>query len=681
MNANDLTPRRRDVVVSVIVFAAALAVRVGYLAQISDTPLFAHAIGDAAGFDAWAARIAGTAEHDDEVTAPGFTEQSAPVYPYFLAAVQRLFGRDYWRMRLVQAVVGALACVMLYWAGRAFAGRTAGGVAAILLALYPPAIYYEVQLQKGLLALTFMCAMLWALGSAARRPAWWRWLLAGVALGLISLDRENGLVLAAVLPVWLSMYLRQRAWKARLAGMAVFLAGAGLALLPAAVRNWRATGRFALGTSNIGPNFYIGNNPNAHGAYMSLRPGHGSSMYERTDAKEIAEEAMGRELTPQEVSRYWLAKSFAYIREQPGDWARLMALKWLRVWNRIEIADTVDYYMFAEWSSLLRRLNRVLHFGVLFPLAAAGVVWSSARRRDLSVLYVVVPTLTAAIALFLVMGRYRLVLVPGLLILCGAGVAAVPGLWRQRRRALLAWGLVALLAGALLANWPLRSPAGQAAAARTNLGLALLAQGRLDEALNVLSEAVRIDPGIAEAHNNLGNAYRRAGDNEKAVTCYREAIRLSPEMAEAWHNLGGALAKLERTEESLAAYRQAAELLPRMPEAHYGMGMQLTALGRHAEAVAAYREAARLRPDQAAAWNNLGNALSRLGRSDEAIEAYRRAIELDPHLSTAYLNLAGELADAGRTAEAADNLRAGIAAGADDTRLMEMWRRLGEEAR
>lgn len=658
---------------------AALGVRVGYLAQISDTPLFAHPIGDAAGFDAWAARIAGTDQYDDDVTAPGFTEQSAPVYPYFLAAVQRLFGRDYWRMRLVQAVTGALGCVLLYWAGRAFAGRTAGGAAAVLLALYPPAIYYEVQLQKGLLALVLMCAMLWSLGSAARRPAWWRWLLAGVALGLISLDRENALVLAAVLPVWLLIYFQKQAWKVRLAWAAVLLAGTGVTLLPAAARNRRATGRFALGTSNIGPNFYIGNNPNAHGAYMSLRPGHGSSIYERTDAKEIAEEATGRELTPQEVSRYWLAKSFGYIREQPADWARLMVLKWLRVWNRIEIADTVDYYMFAEWSPLLRGLNLVLNFGVVFPLAAAGVVWSLARRRDLSAVYVVVLTLTAAIALFLVMGRYRLVLVPELLILCGAGMAAVPGLWRQGRRALLAWGFVALLAGALLANWPLRSPAGQAAAARTNLGLALLAQNRVDEALDVLSEAVRIDPGIAETYNNLGNAYRRAGDNNNAVACYREAIRLSPQMAEAWHNLGGALARLDRTAEALAAYQHAAELLPRMAEAHYGMGMQLTALGRHAEAVAAYQEAVLLRPDQAAVWNNLGNALSRLGRSDQAIEAYRRAIALAPQLSAAYLNLAGELADAGRTTEAADVLRAGLDAGADDPRLGELLRQLGEE--
>ncbi|HMO26337.1 MAG TPA: DUF2339 domain-containing protein, partial [Tepidisphaeraceae bacterium] len=101
------------------------------------------------------------------------------------------------------------------------------------------------------------------------------------------------------------------------------LLGLALTLVPVAARNYAVTGGFYLTTSQFGPNFYIGNNPAADGTYMALRPGRGAPEFERQDATELAERALGRALTPGEVSTYWSDQALAFITVHFG---------WLYLW-------------------------------------------------------------------------------------------------------------------------------------------------------------------------------------------------------------------------------------------------------------------------------------------------------------------------------------------------------------
>ena len=79
--------------------------------------------------------------------------------------------------------------------------------------------------------------------------------------------------------------------------------------LPVVARNYSVDGGFYLTTSQFGSNFYIGNNPNADGTYASIRFGRGAPEFERLDAKEVAEEAVGRALSPSEVSSFWTGRA------------------------------------------------------------------------------------------------------------------------------------------------------------------------------------------------------------------------------------------------------------------------------------------------------------------------------------------------------------------------------------
>ena len=76
------------------------------------------------------------------------------------------------------------------------------------------------------------------------------------------------------------------------------------------------------------------------------------------------------------------------------------------------------------------------------------------------------------------------------------------------------------------------------AEAYNNLGAALAAQGKLDEAAARFRRAIELRPEYGEAHNNLGNALRDQGKVDEAAASYRRALELTPDDARIHNNLG-----------------------------------------------------------------------------------------------------------------------------------------------
>jgi serine/threonine-protein kinase len=168
------------------------------------------------------------------------------------------------------------------------------------------------------------------------------------------------------------------------------------------------------------------------------------------------------------------------------------------------------------------------------------------------------------------------------------------------------------------------------APAHANLGLALMRQGKLEEAIGEDREAIRLKPDDATVHFNLANALVRQGKLDEASAALREAIRLQPENASGYTNLGIVLKKQGKLDEASAASREAIRLQPDNATAHYNLGVDLRTQGKLEEAISAFRAAIRLRPDFADAHSNLAYVLSQQGKKDEAIDAYREAVRLQP---------------------------------------------------
>lgn len=168
------------------------------------------------------------------------------------------------------------------------------------------------------------------------------------------------------------------------------------------------------------------------------------------------------------------------------------------------------------------------------------------------------------------------------------------------------------------------------------------------------------NPACWMAYNNLGVALSAAGRPEQAVVHFRRSIALRPENAEAQMNLGAELSKLGRHEEALPYLRRALELRPDLADAHHNLGLALMGLDRQAEARAAFEAGVRLHPRDALAHYDLGLALSMAGRPAEAVLPYQRAIALRPRYAEAELNLAVVLATLGRFAEAVPHFERSI---------------------
>jgi 4-amino-4-deoxy-L-arabinose transferase-like glycosyltransferase len=548
----------------VLLVAAAFALRLAYLAEISGSPFFRVLVGDSVVYDAWADEI-----RADVVGKDVFYQ--APLYPYFLAAVYALFGHGAFVARVVQAALGAAACGLVASAGGRLFGRRVGLAAGALLALSGPCLFFGGLVHKAALDLFLMSALLYTLARLLEDGRA-RWALAtGAVLGALTLTRENALILFPLLGAALAGAL---AIGRRAHAIGLFVLGGALVLAPVALRNYAVGGELVLTTSQFGANFYLGNNAEADGTYTPLRFGHGDVASEHADAIELAEQASGRKLTAGEVSHYWSSRAFAWMREHPGDWARLLAHKWRLVWSAHEISDSDEILVYEDTSALLRALATLFGFGTFAALAAVGMAATWSERRRVGVLYVIVGGLAAATALFFVFGRYRVALYPPLALFAAAGVARVVALARSRPRPRALGATLAVgVAAAVLAALPIGgNPDGvRRGTAHYNIAVTQEARGDLEAAVASYRASLAFDPTAVQAHINLGALLARGGAFDEAIAEEHAALRLRPDDVFAHVDLANALLESGRLDEAEPHYREALRLDPEQPQARQGL--------------------------------------------------------------------------------------------------------------
>jgi tetratricopeptide (TPR) repeat protein len=276
--------------------------------------------------------------------------------------------------------------------------------------------------------------------------------------------------------------------------------------------------------------------------------------------------------------------------------------------------------------------------------------------------------------------RYTYLPLIGLFIMVAYGMADLGARWRAARF-LLPVGAGVVLSALMACTWVQVSywrdsislyehtlkVAGRNPVIHYNLGLALAAQGKLDQAVAHYAEALRLKPDYAKAHNNLGIALAAQGKLDQAMVHYAEALRLKLDPAAVHHNLGLALAQQGKLDQAVAHYAEALRLKPDLAEAHKNLGVVLAAQGKSDQAAAHYAEALRLKPDYAEAHNNLGQALAAQGKWDQAVAHYAEALRLRPDYAEAHNSLGLALAAQGKLDQAvahyaeAQRLKPGLA--------------------
>jgi len=184
--------------------------------------------------------------------------------------------------------------------------------------------------------------------------------------------------------------------------------------------------------------------------------------------------------------------------------------------------------------------------------------------------------------------------------------------------------------------------------------------GYWKNSISIFNHALQATKDNYLAHNNLGSALAADGKNDEAIAHFREAIKINPDNHEAHSNLGVALAAQGKNEEAITQYLAAIKINPDNADTHFNLADVFVKQNKIDQAIEHFREAVRINPSSFASLNNLGVNLERQLKHDEAIYYYRRAILIEPKKPGIYFNLGVALGNKGELKEAANNFRRAI---------------------
>lgn len=147
----------------------------------------------------------------------------------------------------------------------------------------------------------------------------------------------------------------------------------------------------------------------------------------------------------------------------------------------------------------------------------------------------------------------------------------------------------------------------------------------------VWEQALKLNPKDAEAHHQLGLVLVADNQVDQAISHYQQAIALNPpNVSRIYQSWGKALVKQSKTEDAILTFRQGiTKGYPEAPKAmqeaevHFRLGLALEAEGRLPEAIKAYRQAIAVKPDKTI-YEHLGNALVKNDQLNEARVAFRK---------------------------------------------------------
>ncbi|MHC4572286.1 MAG: ArnT family glycosyltransferase, partial [Planctomycetota bacterium] len=386
--------------VPVGIFCCALLVRLIFLAENFKAPFYNYRGIDAEQYHMMAVGFT-------EGTWPG--EQAffwPPLYPLFLGLLYKTIGQNVTILRILQATLGSVSCVLVYFIARTiFSSRFVPIAAAIICCLCGTLVYFDSQLLSAnldvLLELLIIFSLLFA--SRHRQIGWWA--LTGLFIGLSAINRGTIILFLPITLFWMYMVSRYQwgleskfegpaFWKTAIA----LLLPAGLIILPVVLHNVRydktvldekpkpagmkqfvSTGFLPI-ASNLGINFYLGNHWELREANNINHPEHFIYFHRIND--EPAEKGIGSAFGQ---SRYLVRQSFSHIFEKPGDFVRLMGLKVFQLFSGVEIPRNANLYAFRQYSVILSMLlwKKIIAFpsGLIIPLGLVGIFLSRGLWR------------------------------------------------------------------------------------------------------------------------------------------------------------------------------------------------------------------------------------------------------------------------------------------------------------
>ena len=243
----------------------------------------------------------------------GPTAWTAPVYPYILGQVFKVFGiysnASAWVILVFNSIFAALTCWTLYRIAERIFGSSVARGTAWTWAVFPYVIYWPVRVVWDVCLSTFLLTVaLWLAIRLRDRRHLGGWALYGLLWGLIALTNTALLILLPFMLAWICYPLGRRA----VSRVAVCLALLFLCVAPWTVRNYRAFGRFVFIRDNLPLELHEANNDLSSGLWTrSEHPGNDPAAMERF-------QALGEIGYMDQCKREFVQ----FLREHPGRFVR-----------------------------------------------------------------------------------------------------------------------------------------------------------------------------------------------------------------------------------------------------------------------------------------------------------------------------------------------------------------------
>jgi hypothetical protein len=400
-------------------------------------------------------------------------------------------------------------------------------VAAGGAVLYGMLVFYGGTVMIVNVQIPLVLTILIVIVRTLRRPRGASWLGVGLLVGLSVLARQTLLIYVPLLLGWMWVAMRDAVPRAERAIMCViFCAGVAIPILPVTVHNVRVGDDFVLLNSTGGANLYMGNNPRAKGIWhppriSSVRADNPEAMREAFTS--VAEREAGRSLKPSEVSSYWTGRALDYVASEPANWLRLELRKLLFFFNAREVWNNRSYTVSRDFSWVLGL--PLLGFGLVAPLAIAGLLLSARRWRELAPLYLMLTVYLGTALLFFVLSRYRMPIAPVLLIFAAYAVVRAYDELRQGRAQCLVVPVGAAFVALGLAHLDLGSE--NLYMAYYNLGNKHRQLQQWDRAVESYQKSIAIKPTFISSHNNLALAYEDGEQRDDAAATWRTVLDLA----------------------------------------------------------------------------------------------------------------------------------------------------------
>lgn len=348
-------------------------------------------------------------------------------YPLMLSGIFTVFGECLVAVRFIQALLGALSCVFIYWLGKELFGRTIGIISGLLLALDPFYIYQSGAILTEASYIFLLVTSLWLMHKGVLLKKIPVFILGNLFLCLAGFWRAAAFALYPFVFIWLFLLFRKEkkvflGFLTALSGF-LFIIVITAALIVAKSYAPKPKEQCAANVSFVER---ISVYAASHFVITSSSENLGIEATEFHLWRQNMYKTLG-DLNSFEAKRTLARSFYEFARANPKLILKIVYEKFINFWRIYPHANEPGKPQ-SEFGTLKYKMVSLLTYGLLLPFFILGLIVAARQWRKAFLLYSLIFLFVCIHSIHASQIRYRLQIVPSFVIFASCGM-----LWFVRR--------------------------------------------------------------------------------------------------------------------------------------------------------------------------------------------------------------------------------------------------------